>query len=447
MKKIIFFIAILSTLMACKKTSYVAKFDKTPQERAADQISLVSTTLTGATNGWIATLPTRAGGGYAFYLSFDNQQNVKMYGDLNDASATTFATSYYRVKQDIGTDLVFDSYSYLAMLNDPNSAVLGGQDKIGYQSDVDFTFDKIVGDSILFIGKKYRQAFKLVKATAAQKAIYEANGYKTAIDKFKAFFTTVKYPYIEIVSGTTTLKTGVNVNLTNNLAAGKRAGLTGVLADGKTIGSGNQKMALTLDGAVILNSGLTYEGIIFTKFAWKDANTLALYDTTGKEYIILSSVNSVTPLHLLIGTSYGNVTLPNGTTYPGWGADYVSRRATAATAMLTGGYNLRLEQMQFQFNNVTKKMVLKVNMPQNTTQYVGTINYTYTKTDAGVYKFNFVDADGNGAICVQFMTALLAQRINVDTFTVDYLVHPTTGALLAVFTSVQNPTFSFAGTI
>lgn len=447
MKRLLIFIALLSILVSCKKTSYVAKFDKTPQERAADQISLVSTTLTGATNGWIATLPTRAGGGYAFYLTFDNQQNVTMYGDLNDASATTFAKSYYRVKQDIGTDLVFDSYSYLAMLNDPNGAVLGGQDKIGYQSDVDFTYDHVTADSIIFIGKKYRQPFKLVKATAAQKALFDANGYKAAIDKFKAFFTETKYPYIEMVTAGVTIKVGVNVNLTNNLSTGKRASFTGVLSDGKTIGVGNEKIALTLDGASILNAGLTYADVKFVKFSWKDATTLAVYDNTGKEYIIKSSANSVTPLHLLIGTSYGTVTLPNATTYPGWGADYVARRATSTTAMLNGGYALRLEQMAFSFNNVTKKMTLRVNMPQNSTQYVGTINYTYTKTDAGVYKFNYVDADGNGALCVNFMAPLLGQRLHVDTFTVDYLVNPTTGALMAQFTSIQNPTFSFAGPI
>lgn len=434
--------------MSCKKTSYVANFDKTPQERAADQISLVSTTLTGSANGWIATLPTFAGGGYSFYIRFDNQQNVLMYGDLTDASATVAGKSYYRIKQDAGTDLVFDTYNYISMLDDPDASVLGGASKIGYSSDVDFIYQRSTTDSIVFTGKKYRQSLKMVKASAAQKASYEAGALKTSIDRFKAFFTATKYPYIDIVStGGSTIKAGVNVNLTNNLSAGKRVSFTGVLADGKTIGSGNEKFGLSLDGASILNSGLKYDGLSFVKIVWKDATTLAIYDSTGKEYIIKSSVNSVTPLHLLIGTSYGTVSLPNVTTYPGWGTDYVSRRATAANAMLTGGYNLRLENMVYSFNDLNKKMTLKVNMPQNATQYVGTINYTYTKTDAGVYKFKYIDADGNGGICVSFMGALLAQRLDVDSFTVDYLVHPTTGSLLAVFTSVQNPTFSFSGTI
>lgn len=452
MKKIIFFIAILSTLMACKKTSYVAKFDKTPQERAADQISLVSTTLTGATNGWIATLPTRAGGGYAFYLAFDNEQNVNMFGDLNDASATTFAKSYYRVKQDIGTDLVFDSYSYLAMLNDPNSAVLGGQDKIGYQSDVDFTFDKIVGDSILFIGKKYRQAFKLVKATAAQKAIYEANGYKTAIDKFKKFFTDNKYPYIDIVSGTTTIKAGITVNATNNLSAGKRISFTGVLADGIAIGTGSSKFAFKLDGTDLLGTGLVYNGITFVKFLWKDANTLAVYDSAGKEYIVKNNPTPLVSLHLLLGSGYNSVAVPNATTFPGWGTDFIARRATSATnitrwSITTPRGALRLQGMVFTFNNVTKRMVLVFDTPDGTSAFSLTFNYTYTKSNAGVYKFTAGTNGGNENAIGPDLAQLLTDRINVDTFTVDYFTHPTTGVLMAQFKSIEHPDFTFTGTI
>lgn len=448
MKKILFYIsALIVTISGCKKSSYVPAFDKTPQERAAEQIALVSSTLTSAPNGWIATLPTQAGGGYSFYMTFDNNQNVVMYADMTNTSAATGAKSYYRVKQDLGTDLVFDSYNYISMLDDPNSSVLGGASKVGYSSDIDFIYDRSSADSIIFTGKKYRQALKFVKATAAQKALYEAGGLKTAIDKVKTFITDNKFPYLEIPSGSSVLKAGISFNTTNNLTAGKRITFTGVLADGITASSGVGKFSFSLDGGDILSNGLTYGGIKFVKFSWKDATTLAFYDSTGKEYIVKNSTSPVTPLFILLGSAYTTVSLPNATTYSGWGADYVARRATSANAMLTGGYNLRLENMAFTFSDSFKKLTLKVNMPQNTTQYVGTINYTYTKTDAGVFKFNFVDADGNGNLCVNFMAPLLGQRLNLDNFTVDYLVDPITGSLYAKFTSVQNPTFTFAGAL
>jgi hypothetical protein len=451
MKRVLFLITIisLSLMMGCKKSSYVPAFDKSPQERVADQINLVSTTLTGASNGWIATLPTQEGGGYSFYMNFDNQQNVNMYGDMTDASSTVAIKSYYRVKQDIGIDLVFDSYTYISMLDDPNQGVLGGTDKIGFSSDIDFIFDRSSADSIIFTGKKYRQPLKLVKATAAQKAIYEAGGYKTAIDKFKNFFSTTSNPYIEIVSGPTTLKAGITFDFTNGVTSGKRVSFTGLLADG-TIGSASSKFAFKLDGADFLGAGLVYNGITFVKALWKDATTMALYDASGKEYIIKSNPTPLLPLSILIGSGYRTVIVPNATTYPGWGADFIARRALAVTGLSRwniGAGSLRFQSMNFNFNDVTKKLVLVVDAPDGTNAFSLTFNYTYTKSADGVFKFTLGALGGNESAIGPDLAPLLAQRINVDTFTMDYFTHPTTGATLAQFKSIQNPTFTFTGSL
>lgn len=379
MKKIFLCIAVLSILISCKKTSYVAKFDKLPQERAAEQIKLVSTTLTGATNGWIATLPTQAGGGYGFYMSFDNASNVVMYGDMTATSSSTSGASYYRVKQDLGTELVFDTYNYISMLDDPNASVLGGTAKVGYSSDIEFTFDRIAGDSIIFIGKKYRQPFKMVKATAAQKASYVAGEYKTAIDKFNSFFSTTKNPYIEIVSGSTTLKAGISVNSTNNLAAGKRVGLTGLQANGTSTLTGNAKYAYKLTGVDLLGAGLVYGGITFVKIEWK-GTSLVFYDTAGKEYVIKSNPIPLTPMAALFG-------FPN---------TFVYRKITIPTAGLasgvTSGFNAVYQQMQALFvtsgRSVTSTtftltsnsvFTVDVNYLSGTSAFVASATYNYTK--------------------------------------------------------------------
>ena len=390
MKRLLIFIALLSILISCKKTSYVAKFDKTPQERAADQISLVSTTLTSATNGWIATLPTRAGGGYAFYLTFDNEQNVTMYGDLNEASATTFAKSYYRVKQDIGTDLVFDSYSYLAMLNDPNSAVLGGQDKIGYQSDVDFTYDRITGDSIIFIGKKYRQPFKLVKATAAQKDSYLAGNLKTSMNKLTSFFATNKNAYIEIAAGT---KTGVSPDFTNGLANGKRIELSTLLPD-NSVSSSKGKIATSIDGVTILNGGLIYQGIVFVKMAWKDATTLALYDNKGKEYIINNNPVPLTDFKTVFkyngafnGIMITGRTLPPGVV-SGWNTLWASQISSYDFN------NATMESMQFRLINATTAK-LEVWFVIGGSRYLADASYTYVINNDIITLSNYIPSVSN----------------------------------------------------
>jgi hypothetical protein len=442
MKRILFLLTIisLSLMMGCKKSSYVPAFDKSPQERVADQINLVSTTLTGATNGWIATLPTLVGGGYSFYMNFDNQQNVTMYGDMTDASSSVAIKSYYRVKQDIGIDLVFDSYTYISMLDDPNQAVLGGANKIGFSSDIDFIFNRSSADTIVFTGKKYRQPLKLVKATAAQKALYEAGSFKTAIAKMKTFFSTTQNPYVEIISGANTVKTAISINSTNVLATGKRALFYSGVADSFVPGANGGKFAFTIDGIEFLNGGITYLGVTFVKLAWKDATTLAAYDATGKEYIIKSST---TP------AGYTSVTLADAVTDRNWGSDFITRRAQANAATLATSNTIKIGKFKFTFTPSAQRMDLNVSISigANSNYTDGIFAYSYLKKDDGSYKFNVGAVSGNGSFIQNEMAPVTAQRLNIDTFKLTYYTDPVSGVVLGQFKSVEHPDFYFAGTL
>ncbi|WP_316801040.1 DUF4302 domain-containing protein [Pedobacter frigidisoli] len=450
MKKILYLFIFLLSMAGCKNSSFESAFDELPEARMQAAIAKVNTTLTSAQNGWIATLPTQAGGGYGFFVTFDGAtQVVKMYSDLTGASSTTVGVSTYRVKANAGAELIFDTYNSISLLDDPDPASFAGVTGSGHKSDVEFIYDHSTADSIIFTGKKYRQPFKLVKATAAQKAAYESGGYKTAIDKFKSFFATTSNPYIEIVSGSTTLKGGINFDFTTSVASGKRVNFTGLLADG-TVGSGSSKFAFKLDGVDFLGSGLAYSGVTFLKALWKDATTLVFYDVAGKEYIVKSNPTPLLPLYILIGSGYKSVIVPNATTFPGWGSDFITRRAAATTGLARwniGAGSLRFQSMTFTFNDVTKKMSIKIDAPDGTNSFSLTFDYTYTKTADGVFKFNQGTLGGNESAIGPDLAPLLGQRINVDTFTVDYFTHPTTGVVMALFKSVQNPTFTFTGNI
>lgn len=394
MKRTFLFIAVLLLMIGCKKTSYVAKFDKLPQERVAEQLSLVSNALSSSPNGWVATLPTQAGGGYGFYMSFDKELNVSMYGDMTATSSSVIGNSYYRIKQDMGTELVFDTYNYISILNDPN-ATLGGAAKIGYSSDVEFTFDKITGDTMIFIGKKFRQPFKMVKATATQKTSYLAGDYKTAIDKFNNFFATTKNPYIEITSGSTTLKAGISVNSTNNLASGKRVGLTGLQANGTSTLTGNAKYAYTLNGADLLGAGLTYGGVTFVRIDWK-GTSLNFYDSNGKEYAIKSNPIPLTPLAALFGfpTTFVYKKISIGATLP---TGVTSQFNTVFQAMATrlAGLNpvRRIVGVSF---TLTSNTLATVNISPNngTSTFSANATFNYTITN-GVITLTNPSYDGN----------------------------------------------------
>lgn len=378
-------------MASCKRDSFVSDFDQKPEERMSEAIGLVNNTLTSAPNGWIATLPTNAGGAYGFYMTFDANQKVTMYGDLNDNTATNLGTSTYRVKAGLGANLVFDTYNYIAMLADPNASVFGGVTGTGLKSDVEFTYVRSTPDSIIFVGKAYRQPLAMIKATAAQKAAYTSGGLKTTSDKLKSFFTTTKNPYIEVSQGNTVVKAALNINFTNVLASGKRATLTGILADGVTVATGTNKIALTTDGISMTAAGLVFQGVTFIKIAWKDATTLAMYDSTGKEYIIKSNPIPLTPLPLLFGypTTYayrkitiggtspvvGGALLPSGVTSQ-FNAIYqalVTKLASLSPARTIVGISFTLT------NNSTA--VVNISPNNGTTTYSANATFNYSITD------------------------------------------------------------------
>ncbi|NQX37749.1 protein of unknown function [Pedobacter steynii] len=440
MKRILFFIALLSVLISCKKTSYVAKFDKLPQERAGEQIALVLNSLTSAKDGWIGSLPTAKGGGYGFYISFDKDQNVIMYGDLTDKSAAEAGKSYFRVKQDMGTDLIFDTYNYISMLNDPDDGVLGGESKIGFSSDIEFIYDHATADSIIFIGKKFRQPFKLVKATAAQKAVYEAGGYKTAIDKFKNFFITNQNPYIELGSGAEARKIGITPNTTNNLDIGKRIDFTGPGADGK-ISSASEKFNFTLDGLSILNNGLVFQGITFVRLNWKDATTLAMYDAAGKEYIVKNSIVPLIPLSQLWGTKYSGMLSEFKTIYPGTsasGAVILNYFHNNLQPNPLNPYSFNYGRINFVWSVVNKRLTINAHTSQSggASTWVTSSSYSYTTDDKGVYKFTLLSPPSEGyagKIILKLHDFILANHV-----TFDYYID--NGVVYGKMASVEDPT-------
>lgn len=375
MKRIIYLFASCLILASCAKDSFVSDFDQKPEERITESITLVNNMLIGAPNGWIATLPTNAGGAYGFYITFDANQNVTMYADLNSNTSTSLGKSTFRVKTGLGADLVFDTYNYISMLADPNSNVFGGVTGTGHKSDVEFTYVRSTADSIFFIGKAYRQTLSMVKATAAQKTAYTAGELKNSVDKLTAFFANTKYPYIEIGSGANLIKAAVGANFTNNLANGKRLELTALKGD--AVSSAKGKFAVELAGMTIASGGLSFEGILFVRTAWKDATTLALYDNANKEYVIKSNPVPLTPLALQFGfpTAFPYKKISIGTGLP---------------AGVTSGFNSVYNQVVTLFGTIkvnaivitlTGNSTLTVDVTYfSTASFLATATYTYSRT-------------------------------------------------------------------
>jgi hypothetical protein len=282
-KNIIAVFAAAVLLASCEKKSYVAAFDELPQERVAKQIDSVRTILTGAANGWVGILATGTGGGFGFYMEFDNQENVKMVADLTNTSATEMKTSRYRVRQDAGVALTFDTYNYISMLNSPDPTIFGGTVRDGFRSDIDFIYDHATADSIIFVGKRYRQLFKLVKATADQKARYGSGAFRPAIEGFKNYFITNFNNYINVGD----IKVAVLPAFDSTLATGKRLTFIGV--SGNSTKTSTRKLGFAIDNFIFADNDTGFLNKRFTHTGWKNANTLAVYDAAGAEYVVQQS--------------------------------------------------------------------------------------------------------------------------------------------------------------
>lgn len=401
MKKIhLFSIVTLFALIfwGCKKDSYVAKFDQLPQERIGAQIDLVKNALTGSENGWIATLPTGSGGGYGFYMNFDTEGFVKMVADLTNASSLTEEKSQYRVKQDMGAALSFDTYSYISILNNPESGAFGGTIRDGFKSDIDFIYDRSSDDSLIFIGKRYRQTFTLVKATAQQKAKYQNSEYGTTIDDFKSFFIDNPNAYFETDNG---LKVAVEPNGTNSLNAGKRVTFTSILPDDAIV-SVTAKFAYTISKMDILDSGLVFNDNYFVRIAWKDAETMAVYDINNKEYILKNNPTPLLPLYKMWGSKYNGMLSNFQTIYPGTtekGADILNFFHNNMLNAYTG-YTFNFGRINFVWNIVNKRITLNGFSSQNggSSGWTTSSIYNYTVDDGGLYTFTLNSTFSGGYV-------------------------------------------------
>lgn len=444
MRKLVLFISILSAvlLMNCTKDSFVAKFDELPQERMSEQIKLVKDILTKADHGWIGLLPTGSGGGYSFYMTFDTAENVHMYADLTDKSATEFAPSRYRVKQDMGADLVFDTYNYITLLNDPDPGAFGGVIRDGFKSDIDFIYDHSSEDSIVFIGKRYRQWFMLVKATAAQEAAYRDGGLLTKINGFKEFFDNNPNAYVELDGG---IKAAIEPNSSNSLTSGKRLTFTALMDDG-SVNSTIAKFAYTVDQMAILDSGATINEVNFAKLSWKNANTLAAYTQNGKEYIIKNNPTPILPLFRLWGSKYSGMYSDYKDFYPGTspaGKDilnYFHDNLDNHAGLID--YKFNYGYIDLLWDVVNKRLKFDGFSSQNGGQsgWTTEIVYNYTVDENGLYQFT-VKSGASGGYVANIMTKLNDFLVN-NKISFDYVIED--GHVYSQIKSLDDPTITMS---
>jgi hypothetical protein len=186
---LIYAAAFLMILSACKKEDKPA-FDKSPDERINATLSQYQSLISGAQYGWKAVVHPAGGGAYSFYFKFNNANRVVMYSDFDSTTAVTPRESSYRLKALQQPSLIFDTYSYLHLLSDPNETAVvqsningkrGGRLGVGLQSDFEYAIDSTTADRIFLVGRQHGTKAYLVKATQQEAAAYENRQLATAL--------------------------------------------------------------------------------------------------------------------------------------------------------------------------------------------------------------------------------------------------------------------------
>ncbi|HEV8084141.1 MAG TPA: DUF4302 domain-containing protein [Chitinophagaceae bacterium] len=192
MRKVLIAVLIISAfLSSCKKEDKSA-FDKSPDERLNETLAAYQTQLSGAQNGWKALIQVDSGKGatYSFYFKFNDANRVVMLSDFDSLSAVTPKESSYRLKALQQPSLVFDTYSYLHVLSDPDPRVNGQNFGAGLLSDFEFYFDSSTADVIKLVGRIHGSKLILIKATQAEEDAYNNGALASGlnINKILTYF-------------------------------------------------------------------------------------------------------------------------------------------------------------------------------------------------------------------------------------------------------------------
>lgn len=185
MKKIVLFgLMIIFGFSACEKEDENLPLG-TSDKRLSQVLSDYKSQLTAAEWGWKATLFPEGGAAYSFLFDFAQNDRVNMSSDINEETTEVFESTY-RLKAMQHPSLLFDTYSYLHILADPDARKSGGDWGQGQYSDFEFRFDSVTENSIYLTGIYNGSKLILEKATQD-----EANQYINSIAKHARGFNKI----------------------------------------------------------------------------------------------------------------------------------------------------------------------------------------------------------------------------------------------------------------
>jgi hypothetical protein len=422
-------LAFLILLSACKN-EYEPVFNESPDDRVRKVIDEYRNTLINAPNGYKGIVYTGSGGGYMFYLDFNENGTVTMVSDFSLETAATPMNGTFVIKALQRPTLSFDTYSYIHLLADPSQEVNGGENGVGLESDVEFAFDKFSGDTIDVEGTQRNTEMVLIAATQQEASAFLAGKLNDNITNTTNFLTTNPYPYLEFGGGT---QVAIDIN-----------------QDGKTItlfykASDNSIQQTTLPfsystNGILLKDPVQYGNASIQELIWDD-NQQSFYVMQGNQKVYMqSSAVPVIPLVYALGYLHNAIVVDPAviTNLP---AEFMTIYNQAKDELiLVGGYNLELDGFVLSFDQ-SNTAVITYFIHNNAGDYQA--NYFYNKNISGngQMTYTLTGQDANASVIAIGLTPLLNYFAN-NSFASNYEV---SGEVLAKVTPQQLPAAFFLG--
>lgn len=288
MKKIIFTLIVLATLVACQKNEPDSLFDKNPSERFEESQAELRKELTTAQQGWKLTYFTKEGvfGGYHFLMKFTPEGLVTMVSDFNSSTISP-TTSKYELQQGQGVKLTFTTKTYIHELSD----AMQGKRGAGYAGEYQFLYYGKEGDKLKFkTQRKSTEQFVYFEPATAQ----DWTDITTLSSNLSTLVENMSNYYMKVTAnGTST-----------DYEIGMQNGLIGVAP----LNSNTPSLASTMatKTGVAFKPALTIQGKKFTELTRDDSTTPPTYKATV-DGVTAEVYFSLTPPDVFVTDDYKDV--------------------------------------------------------------------------------------------------------------------------------------------
>ena len=288
MKKIIFTLIVLATLVACQKNEPDSLFDKNPSERFEESQAELRKELTTAQQGWKLTYFTKEGvfGGYHFLMKFTPEGLVTMVSDFNSSTISP-AISKYEIQEGQGTMLAFTTKNYIHELADAMQGIPG----TGYAGEFEFIYYGKEGNKLKFkTQRKSTEQFVYFEPATAQ----DWTDITTLSSNLSTLVENMSNYYMKVTANGTS--TDYEIDMQN--------GLIGVAP----LNSNTPSLASTVatKTGVAFKPALTIQGKKFTELTRDDSTTPPTYKATV-DGVTAEVYFSLTPPDVFVTDDYKDV--------------------------------------------------------------------------------------------------------------------------------------------